>query len=146
VRAPNLIDVLGEEARGRGRAHVTARPLVIVADDDAGVRALVALHLGRLGCDVLEAGHGEEAIQLALEHDPDLLVVDVRMPGLSGYDVTREVRRRLPARVPVLLISGSVLSADIYEGYDAGADAYLKKPFSGEELRERAASLLGPRD
>jgi two-component system response regulator ResD len=141
-----MIDPLGEEARGRGRAHVTARPLVIVVDDDAGVRALVALHLGRLGCDVLEAGNGDEAIQLALEHDPDLFVVDVRMPGLSGYDVTRELRGRLAARVPVLLISGSILSADIHQGYEAGADAYLKKPFTGEELRERAAALLSQRD
>jgi DNA-binding response OmpR family regulator len=123
---------------------VQARRVAIVADDDDGVRALVALHLGRLGCQVLEARDGEETIRLALEHDPDLLVVDVRMPGLSGYDVTRELRGRLSARVPILLISGSVLSADIHEGFEAGADAYLKKPFTGEELRERAASLLAP--
>jgi two-component system response regulator ResD len=121
-----------------------AGPLVIVCDDDDGVRALMALHLERVGCKVLEARNGEEAIRLALEHDPALLVVDVRMPGLSGYDVTRELRGRLSARVPILLISGSVLSADIHEGFEAGADAYLKKPFTGEEFRERAASLLAP--
>ncbi len=92
----------------------------------------------------IQAYSVEEAIRLALEHEPELLIVDVRMPGVSGYDVTRELRGRLSTRVPILLISGSVLSADIHEGFEAGADAYLKKPFTGEELRERAASLLGP--
>jgi DNA-binding response OmpR family regulator len=100
------------------------------------------LHLLRFGFDVLEAEDGEEAVRIALEHEPDLLVLDVRMPGLTGYEVTREVRSRLPAHVPVLLISGNVLSADISKGYEAGADAYLKKPFAGEELREQVQALL----
>jgi DNA-binding response OmpR family regulator len=121
-----------------------ATRLVVVADDDAGIRQLVALHLQRLGCDVLEAGDGAEALRLALEHEPDLLVVDIRMPGLSGYEVTREVRRLLAARVRVLLVSGSVSSAEIAEGYAAGVDAYLKKPFAGEELLEQVQALLRP--
>jgi DNA-binding response OmpR family regulator len=115
---------------------------VVVADDDAGIRRLVARHLGRLGCDVLEARDGEEAVRLALEHEPDLLVLDVSMPGLSGYEVMRKLRTRLPTRVPVLLISGSVLSAETSEGFEAGADAYLRKPFSGQELSEVVAVLL----
>jgi DNA-binding response OmpR family regulator len=117
---------------------------VVVADDDAGIRQLVALHVQRLGCDVLEARDGEEALRLALEHEPDLLVVDAGMPGLSGYAVTREVRRMLAARIPVMLMRGSDLSADISEAYEAGADAYLKKPFTSEELRERVQALLAP--
>jgi DNA-binding response OmpR family regulator len=120
------------------------RTLVIVADDDADIRRLVGLHLLHLGFEVLEARDGEEAVHMALEHEPDLLVLDVRMPGLSGYEVTREVRRRLSAYIPVLLISGSVLSADISEGFEAGADAYLKKPFAGEELQEQVQALLAP--
>jgi CheY-like chemotaxis protein len=138
--------IIGDEARRR--AHVKGgagtKRLVVVADDDAGIRQLVTLHLQRLGCDVLEAGDGEEALRLALEHEPDLLVVDIRMPGLSGYEVTREVRRLLAARVPIVLMSGSILTGDIAEGFEAGADAYLKKPFTSEDLRGRVEPLLAP--
>jgi DNA-binding response OmpR family regulator len=129
---------------GRGRVNAEASRLVVVADDDASIRRLVARHLRRLDCDVLQARDGEEALRLALEHEPDLLIVDIRMPGLSGYEVTREIRRLLAARVRVLLVSGSVSSAEIAEGYAAGVDAYLKKPFAGEELLEQVQALLRP--
>ena len=118
--------------------------LVVVADDDPGIRQLVALHLRRLGCEVLEAPDGETALRLALEHEPDLLIVDVSMPGLSGYGVTREVRRILLVHLPVILMRGSDLSADMSEAYEAGADAYLKKPFTSDELRESVQALLEP--
>jgi two-component system response regulator ResD len=133
-----------DEARRGGHAKVKAgaKRLVIVADDDAGIRHLVALHLRRLGCTVLEAPDGGETLRLVLEHEPDLLILDVGMPGLSGYAVTREVRRMLTARVPVMLMRGSDLSADISEAFEAGADAYLKKPFTSEELREQVQALL----
>jgi CheY-like chemotaxis protein len=124
--------------------NVQPRWLALVVDDDAGVRELVALHLRRLGCDVLEAGDGEEAVRMAVQHQPDLIVVDIRMPGISGYDVTREVRRLLPGRVPVLLMSGSILSAAMFEGFEAGADAYLKKPFTTEDLVQQVTALLPP--
>lgn len=116
----------------------------MVADDDPSVRALVALHVQRLACDVLEAEDGEAALRLTLEHEPDLLVVDERMPLLSGSEVTREVRRLLPGHLRVLLISGSVLSSDISFTFEVGANAYLKKPFSGEELIARVQALLSP--
>jgi CheY-like chemotaxis protein len=134
--------------RFQGRDHVKlkrgTRRVVLVVDDDAGVRQLVSLHLQRLGCEVLEAANGEEAVRVAVEYEPDLLVVDVRMPGISGYEVTREVRRLLPGRVPVLLISGSTLAADISEGFEAGADAFLKKPFTTEDLLQNVSALLPP--
>lgn len=118
------------------------RRLVVVADDDAGIRELVALHLRSLGSAVLEAADGEEALRLVLEHEPDLLVLGWSMPRLSGYGVTREVRRLVGAHLPVLLMRGSDLSADISEVYEAGADAYLKKPFTSDALREQVKALL----
>jgi DNA-binding response OmpR family regulator len=114
----------------------------MVADDDAGIRELVALHLEQLGFDVVQAPNGEEAVRLALAHQPDLIVVDVRMPGVSGYEVTREVRRLLPGYVRVLLITGSVLTSDLVEGFEAGADASLRKPFTGQDLRDQVESLV----
>jgi two-component system, OmpR family, response regulator ResD len=116
--------------------------LVVVADDDAAIRQLVALHLHRLGWAVLEAPDGDEALRLVLEREPDLLVVGGAMPGLDGYEVTTEVRRRLETHLPVVLMKGSVLSADIADAYEAGADAYLKKPFTSDELREQVQALF----
>jgi CheY-like chemotaxis protein len=119
------------------------RRLVLVADDDSALRRLVALYLLQfLDCEVLEAQDGDEAIRLALEREPDLLIVDVIMPRASGYEVTREVRRLLPGHLRVLLMSGSVLSGDMADAFKAGANAYLKKPFTGEELRERVQSMF----
>ena len=120
------------------------RRLVLVADDDAGIRELIVRQLQPLDCDVLEARDGEEAVRLALAHEPDLLIVDIGMPGLSGYDVTREVRRRLPPHVRVLVISGSGASDEVSEALEVGADGYLRKPFGGAELREAVREFLTP--
>jgi two-component system, OmpR family, response regulator ResD len=121
------------------------RRLVVVADDDAAVRELVALHLQRMGWVVLEAPDGDEALRVVLEREPDLLVVGAAMPGMSGHEVTRDVRRLMDRHLPVMLMKGSALSADIAEAYEAGADAYLKKPFTSEELREQVETLV-PQD
>jgi CheY-like chemotaxis protein len=125
---------------------VSAQPkrTVLIADDDAAFRELLALQLAWFDCELLEARDGDEAIRVSLEHVPDLLILDVIMPGASGYEVTREVRRLLPGHLRVLLISGSVRSGDMAEAYEAGANAYLKKPFTTEELREQVESLLPP--
>jgi two-component system, OmpR family, KDP operon response regulator KdpE len=119
-----------------------AKRLVLVADDDAGIRQLIVRQLRPLDCDVLEARDGEEAVRLALAHEPDLLIVDIEMPGLSGYDVTREVRSRLPPHVRVLLISGGGASEEVSEALEVGADGYLRKPFGGAELREAVREFL----
>jgi DNA-binding response OmpR family regulator len=129
-------------SRAPRRASLQGRKLVLVADDDAGIRELVALYLEDLACDVLEARDGEEALGVALEHEPDLLIVDAGIPRLSGYDLTREVRRLLPARVRVLLMSKSVRSGDMADALDAGADAYLVKPFTPEQFDEQVQLLL----
>jgi CheY-like chemotaxis protein len=129
-------------SRAPRRASLQERKLVLVADDDPGIRELVSIYLEDLGCDVLEARDGEEALRLALEHEPDLIVVDASIPRLSGYDVTREVRRLLPARVRVLLMSKSVRPGDMADALDAGGDAYLVKPFTPEEFNEQIQLLL----
>jgi len=121
------------------------RRLVLVADDDPGIRQLIVRQLQPLDCDALEAGDGEEALRLALAHEPDLLILDIGMPKLSGHDVTREVRSRLPRHVRVLLISGSGVGDEVSEALAVGADGFLRKPFGGEELLEAVRELLTPR-
>jgi DNA-binding response OmpR family regulator len=119
---------------------------VLVADDDGDVLALVARRLERSGYRVLTAQDGEEALRLAQENLPDLAVLDVMMPKLTGYEVTQRLRQD-PAteRMPVILLTARVQEADVNRGFTAGADDYIKKPFSPQELRSRVQAVLGRR-
>jgi DNA-binding response OmpR family regulator len=124
----------------------TVRPLVLVADDDADIRALVTFRLERAGYDVVEASDGEEALRLAREQTPDLAVLDVMMPKLTGDEVTRRIRGdEATQRMPVILLTARVQEEDVARGFEAGADDYIKKPFSPQELRARVQAVLGRR-
>jgi DNA-binding response OmpR family regulator len=122
------------------------KPLVLVADDDRDILELVAFRLERAGYDVVTADDGAEALSVAEERAPDLAVLDVMMPRLDGYEVTRRLRDRGETeRIPVILLTARVQEADVQRGFDAGADDYLKKPFSPQELRARVQAVLGRR-
>jgi DNA-binding response OmpR family regulator len=124
----------------------TDRPVVLVADDDDDIRDLVAFRLDRAGYEVLRASDGQQALDLAREHRPDLAVLDVMMPKLTGYDVTRELRAdSATSRIPVILLTARVQEADVARGFEAGADDYVKKPFSPQELKARVQAVLGRR-
>jgi DNA-binding response OmpR family regulator len=114
-----------------------AAPLILVADDDQDIRALVAFRLERAGYEVVQASDGEEAVRLAFERVPDLAVLDVMMPKLTDAEETR--------RVPVILLTARAQEADVVAGFEAGADDYLRKPFSPQELRSRVQAILGRR-
>lgn len=121
-------------------------PLVLVADDDPDILTLVGFRLERAGYEVLPARDGEEALALALERQPDLAILDVMMPKLDGYEVTQRLRDD-PATsgMPVILLTARVQEEDITRGFEAGADDYIKKPFSPQELRARVQAILGRR-
>jgi len=122
------------------------RPVVLVADDDPDILQLIAFRLERAGYDVVRATDGEQALQLATELHPDLAVLDVMMPKLTGYDVTRRIRADdATKRMPVILLTARVQEADVQRGFEAGADDYLRKPFSPQELRARVQAILGRR-
>jgi DNA-binding response OmpR family regulator len=119
------------------------RAQVLVADDDSDILELVSFRLDRAGYDVLKASDGEEALRVATDEVPDLIVLDVMMPKLDGYAVTRRLRATPEtAGIPVILLTARVQEADIARGFDAGADDYLKKPFSPLELRARVQAIL----
>ncbi len=121
-------------------------PRVLVADDDPDILALVAYRLERSGFEVLTARDGAEALELTLAHLPDLVVLDVMMPRIDGYGVTEAIRLHPPTeRTPVLLLTARVQEADVARGFEAGADDYIKKPFSPQELRARVQAILGRR-
>jgi len=120
------------------------RPLVLVADDDPDIRSLVTLRLERSGYEVVAAGDGEQALAAALERTPDLALLDVMMPKLDGYEVTERLRQEEATRhLPVILLTARVQETDIARGVEAGADDYVKKPFSTSELRDRVQAVLG---
>jgi DNA-binding response OmpR family regulator len=120
------------------------RPLVLVADDDPDILSLVALRLERSGFEVILARDGEQAVAAALEREPDIALLDVMMPKLDGYEVTERLRSNAATRhIPVILLTARVQEADIARGLEAGADDYVKKPFSTQELRDRVQAALG---
>jgi DNA-binding response OmpR family regulator len=124
----------------------SAIPLVLVADDDPDILTLVGFRLERAGYEVLPARDGEEALALALERQPDLAILDVMMPKLDGYEVTQRLRdNAATSGMPVILLTARVQEADITRGFEAGADDYIKKPFSPQELRARVQAILGRR-
>jgi DNA-binding response OmpR family regulator len=121
------------------------RPLVLVADDDPDILALVRLRLERDGYEVLSAPDGETAFDLAIARTPDLALLDVMMPRLDGFELTRRLRDHGPtAGIPIILLTARVQEPDVEQGLAAGADDYVTKPFSPQALGERVQAVLGP--
>jgi DNA-binding response OmpR family regulator len=116
-------------------------PSLLVVDDDSRVRAVVSWQLEAEGYAVREAADGNAAWQGILEHRPDLVVLDLSLPGLGGLDLLRRLRDGGDA-IPVVVLSGRSGESDRILGLDLGADDYLVKPFSLGELAARVRSVL----
>jgi DNA-binding response OmpR family regulator len=121
-----------------------ARPLVLVADDDKDILQLLRLRLELLGYGVVQAANGVEALELAREEKPALAILDVMMPGLDGLEVARQLRAA-NSRIPIILLTARIQESDVSAGLDAGADAYLGKPFDVTDLRNKVEELLASR-
>jgi DNA-binding response OmpR family regulator len=120
------------------------RPVVLAADDDEDVLELIAFRLEHSGYTVLQARDGQEALDLARTSRPDLAVLDVMMPKIDGFEVTRRLRADdSTTRMPIILLTARTQEADVQRGFDAGADDYIRKPFSPQELRARVQAILG---
>jgi DNA-binding response OmpR family regulator len=116
--------------------------VVLVADDDDDILLLVTTRLKRDGFEVVAARDGLEALALAHEHKPAVAVLDVGMPGLDGLEVLAAIRSaEALSHTRVLLLTAKAQESDVRRGFDAGADAYVKKPFSPAELAERVRTL-----
>src|SRR5574338_1157430 len=116
---------------------------ILVVDDEPDITALVAYHLARAGFRVSTANTGTDALRAAREERPDLVVLDLMLPGASGYDVLAELRSREETRdVGVILLTARREEPDRIRGLTLGADDYLTKPFSPQELTLRVQNLL----
>lgn len=120
------------------------RPVILVVDDDADIRALVALRLEHALYRVVTAHDGLEALERAVELRPDLIVLDVGMPGLDGFETSKRLREHpLTSHVPVVFLTARAQEADVARGYEHGGDGYVTKPFQPGELLARVESLVG---
>jgi DNA-binding response OmpR family regulator len=116
---------------------------VLVADDDRDIRDLVVFKLTQAGHEVFAAGDGQEALDLLRAEAPDIAVLDVMMPALSGLDICRIARSEpSTATLPVILLTAKVQEADVETGFAVGADDYVAKPFSPRELVNRVQAVL----
>jgi two-component system, OmpR family, phosphate regulon response regulator PhoB len=116
---------------------------ILVVDDEPDITALVAYHLAKAGYRVSTAANGPDALKAAREERPDIVILDVMLPGVSGYDVLAELRRREETRdVGVILLTARREEPDRIRGLSLGADDYLTKPFSPAELALRVNALL----
>jgi putative two-component system response regulator len=125
------------------RPSGASRPVILVIEDDASNRALLQTVLERDGYAVLSMADGEAGFRSVGEHNPDLVLLDVGLPKLDGYEVTRRLRSD-PARanLPILLLTGRGSAQDVVDGLDAGADDFIRKPFDRAELLARIRSAL----
>ena len=116
---------------------------ILVVDDEPDITALVAYHLAKAGYRVSTAANGPDALKAAREERPDIVILDIMLPTVSGYDVLGEMRRREETReVGVILLTARREEADRIRGLSLGADDYLTKPFSPQELTLRVQALL----
>ncbi len=116
---------------------------ILVADDDVDIRDLVAFKLEQAGFDVTAVDNGLAALTAARIEPPDLVVLDVMMPGMSGIDVCRELRNdRTTSGLPIILLTARAQEGDVEVGFGAGADDYIVKPFSPRELVTRVEAVL----
>ncbi len=116
---------------------------ILVVDDEPDITGLVAYHLARAGYRVSTAGNGKDALKAAREERPDVVVLDLMLPGVSGYEVLQELRKRKEtSEVGIILLTARREEVDRIKGLSLGADDYLTKPFSPQELTLRVAAVL----
>ena len=116
---------------------------ILIAEDSATIRRLVAARLAADGYDVVEAADGEEAVTLARTYHPDLLILDKVMPKLDGFEVVRVLREREETRtLPIVMLTERSGEDDVLDGLGIGVDEYMPKPFSPRELSLRVRRAL----
>ena len=113
---------------------------ILAVEDDERIRSAVKLALEDEGWTVDEAGSGEEAIELFGRATPDVVLIDIMLPGIDGFELCRTLRT--PQRVPIVMVTARNDTHDVVAGLEAGADDYLTKPFAPKELSARIRALL----
>jgi DNA-binding response OmpR family regulator len=118
-------------------------PKILVAEDERDIRELIAFTLRYAGFEVILVSNGQEAIEQASELQPDLILLDVRMPGMTGYDACRELKENpATSEIPIVFLSAKGQEVEIEEGLASGALEYIVKPFAPDELANQVKGIL----
>ena len=120
--------------------EIQDRERILVVDDEASIRRILETRLKMVGYEVITAADGEEAVEAYQKHNPDLVILDVMMPKMDGYGVTREIRKTSETPIIILTALGDV--SERITGLELGADDYVIKPFSPKELEARVKAVL----
>jgi|Wag4MinimDraft_13_1082653.scaffolds.fasta_scaffold00012_33 DNA-binding response OmpR family regulator len=115
---------------------------ILIADDELRLRKVVALHLKKAQYDVTEASNGRQAVKLAENNEFQCIVLDVMMPEMDGIEACGKIREKIGDSVPIIMLTAKADASDIDAGIEAGADAYLTKPFSPKELIEKIKGFV----
>jgi CheY-like chemotaxis protein len=116
---------------------------ILIAEDEPDIRELVAFTLRYAGHEVTATANGEEALQQASQLIPDIIIMDVRMPRMTGYDACRAMKADINLKdIPVMFLSAKGQDSEIQAGLDVGAEEYLLKPFAPTQLAERVKVIL----
>lgn len=119
---------------------------LLMADDEEGIRSLIRMTLESNSYEIIEASNGTEALSLAREHHPELLLLDVAMPGMSGFDVCRALKEDPEtASMKIIMLTARAQDSDISEGEGSGADDYFTKPFSPVALLRKVDEVFATR-
>lgn len=119
---------------------------ILVVDDEAYILQILEFSLGAEGFEVVTAGNGEIAVEKAVQGQPDLIVLDVMMPVLDGYETCRRLKRQAETKnIPVILLTAKGREADKRLGFEVGAADYIVKPFSPSRLISRIEEIIGCR-
>ncbi len=117
---------------------------ILVVEDERDIRDLMAFTLQFAGHEVLTANNGEDGLRLALKELPELILSDVRMPKMTGYEMCRQIKAEpATAHIPVVFLSAKGQDQEVQDGLDAGAAEYLLKPFAPDQLIARVIEILG---
>lgn len=116
---------------------------IVVADDDVDIRELVEFKLSTMGHEIVAVGDGAAALEACRKQRPDLAILDVMMPGMSGLEAMKAIREEPAlAGLPVILLTARAQESDVENGLGSGADDYITKPFSPRELAARVEALV----
>ena len=116
---------------------------ILIAEDERDIRDLITFTLGFAGFEVVSAANGEEAVNLARQEIPDLILMDVRMPRMTGYEACALIKKDAKLKdIPVIFLSAKGQDSEIQTGLQAGATDYLLKPFAPDQLTERIQAVL----
>lgn len=116
---------------------------IVIAEDERDIRDLITFTLTFAGYQVIATANGEELVEKVLQEEPDLILTDVRMPRLTGYEACKRIKSEEKVKnIPLVFLSAKGQEAEVQTGIEAGADEYILKPFSPDQLTERVKTIL----